>query len=293
MTKVPDAARRQELAEFIRAHRERLTPAMFGFPGGARRRTPGLRREEVAQLSGFSTTWYTWIEQAREVSISPAALARLARVLRLSPPERGYLFDLAGKRDPSADPGPAPALPAALLASVQALTCPAYLLDRQWTALSWNRAAARLFVGWLDEDTGDAPDRNLLRYIFLHPAARRLIPDWESRARRVLAEFRVDYSHHLEDPGLQALTRDLAKRSKLFARAWDEHSVVGREGGARSFAHPQDGPVTYEQITLAPSSHPDCKLVMLVPDRLVPDGLVPGGPVPNPPAVPRQRRRTR
>lgn len=289
MMKVPDPARRQELAEFLRAQRERLDPARFGIPAGTRRRTPGLRREELAQLAGLSATWYTWIEQAREVSVSAAALARLARALGLSPPERAYLFDLAGKRDPSAAAAPAAALPAALAAAVEAMACPAYLLDRGWTALAWNRPAARLFVGWLDPG---AADRNLLRYVFLHPAARRLIPDWDSRARRLLAEFRVDYSHHLDDPALQALVRGLAAESPLFAEAWEAHAVVGRAGGRRHFAHPEAGPLSYEQITLTPSAQPDCKLVMLVPDaapaarrrgdRLTPPGRSSGNPPPAP-----------
>src|SRR5713226_8903042 len=92
---------RRELGEFIWSHRERLAPAAIGLAAGSRRRTPGLRREEVAQLCGLSATWYTWIEQGRDVSVSPTALARLARTLQLSPAERAYLFDLVGKRDPS------------------------------------------------------------------------------------------------------------------------------------------------------------------------------------------------
>ncbi|HLI11347.1 MAG TPA: helix-turn-helix transcriptional regulator [Alphaproteobacteria bacterium] len=262
MTTPATAVRRRELGEFLRAHRARLTPAMLGLAAGARRRTPGLRREEVAQLCGMSATWYTWIEQGREVSVSPAALARLAETLRLARAERAYLFDLAGKRDPALPVAPAPAaVPPALVATVTALAEPAYLLDRCWTARAWNKAAARLFAGWLD---GDGGDRNLLRYIFLVPGARHLICDWEARARRVIAEFRSDYSAHLDDPEMRALIEALRRGSAFFARAWDAHAVVAREGGLRTFNHPREGFLRYEQVTLTPASQPGLKLVVLV-----------------------------
>src|SRR5260370_1227834 len=119
----PHDARLRELGDFLRAQRSRLDPAEFGLPVGSRRRTPGLRREEVAQLCGMSATWYCWIEQARPISVSPQALARLAQTLRLSPAERAYLFDLAGKRDPQApDSGGGDDLPASLVRSVTAIS---------------------------------------------------------------------------------------------------------------------------------------------------------------------------
>ncbi|MDQ0468140.1 helix-turn-helix transcriptional regulator [Labrys wisconsinensis] len=258
-----DQARRLELGEFLRAQRARLTPAMLGFDGGGRRRTPGLRREEVAQLCGLSTTWYTWLEQGRDISLSAHALGRLAVVLRLSAAERTFLFDLAGKRDPKAPGEAAPSAPSSLIAVLPRIDCPAYVLDHLWNAEGWNEAAARLFVGWLD---AGRTERNLLRFIFLDPAARSLIDDWETRARRVLAEFRADYIRHIEDPAMQRLVADLVGGSELFARAWDAHAVVGREGGARGFRHPEDGLVRYRQLTFNPAGRPDLKLVMLTPE---------------------------
>src|SRR5262245_908301 len=141
---------RRALGAFVRAHRARLTPTALGLQAGARRRTPGLRREEVAQLCGMSATWYTWIEQGRDVAASPAALGRLAQVLQLSPAERVYLFELAGRRDPARAAPAAMDAPPALVASLAAIAHPAYVLDRTVTARAWNPAAARLFVGWLD-----------------------------------------------------------------------------------------------------------------------------------------------
>jgi len=257
----PDIAGRRELGEFIRSHRERLQPAMVGIEPGLRRRTPGLRREEVAQLAGVSATWLSWIEQGRDVSVSPAALMRLARVLRLTPAERAYLFGLSGKSDPEAPAeSPLGELPQSLGAVVESITAPAYVLDRSWNALAWNAAAARLFVGWLVA----SGESNLLRYVFLSPAARTLIADWEGRARRLAAEFRADYSRHLAAPDTQALVAGLRADSPLFAEAWEAHAVVEREGGERAFTHPADGFLRYEQLTFLLARHQDVKLVVLV-----------------------------
>ncbi len=261
MVDAPSLERQRELGAFVRARREKLKPAVLGLAPGARRRTPGLRREEVAQLCGLSVTWYTWLEQGREVSVSPMALARLAKVLRLGRAERAYLFEVAGKRDPDQGADESDDIPAALTACVAAITTPAYILDRFWTARSWNEAASRLFVGWLDEREGD---RNLLRYIVLEPAARALICDYEVRARRVVAVFRADVSSHLDDPALRQLVDGLRRQSPDFARHWDAHGVLGREGGERTFNHPRDGFLRFEQITFDVASQPDVKLTVLV-----------------------------
>jgi len=252
--------RRRELGEFIRAHRERLAPAVIGLAAGRRRRTPGLRREEVAQLCGLSATWYTWIEQGRDVSVSPTALARLAAALRLGRAERAYLFELAGKRDPDRGGSDGDDLPRAALGCVETIGSPAYILDRSWNARSWNAQAERLFVGWLDQPG----ERNLLRFIFLQPSARSFICGWEQRARRVAAEFRADCSAHLHDPSLGLIIEELHRESPEFARLWDEHGVLGREGGERTFNHPTDGFLRYEQVTFNLTSRPDLKLTMLV-----------------------------
>ncbi|MDQ0395933.1 helix-turn-helix transcriptional regulator [Labrys monachus] len=263
MTLESDQARRQQLGAFLRSQRARLSPALFGLPGGARRRTPGLRREEVAQLGGLSTTWYTWLEQGRDISLSAHALGRLAGVLKFSPAERSYLFDLAGKRDPQGAGDAEPAAPAALLAALETVAAPAYVIDPLWNALGWNKAAADLFTGWLDGDN----DRNLLHFIFLKPEARLLIEDWDARARRVIAEFRIDYGHHLDEPAMQALVARLVRESPFFAEAWHGHSVTGREGGLRRFNHPRRGRLDYQQVTLNPTTRPDLKFVILVGGR--------------------------
>jgi transcriptional regulator with XRE-family HTH domain len=259
MTTSPDTARR-ELGAFFRSHRERLSPAMLGLDPGTRRRTPGLRREELAQLAGVSTTWYTWIEQGRDVGVSPAALMRLARIMQLTAAERAYLFDLSGKRDPEAPATEGGAVPPELVAIVAALATPAYALDRAWTARAWNAPAERLFTGWLD-----GTELNLLRYVFLDPGARRLIDNWPLRARRLAAEFRADYSHHLAASDIRYMIAELQAQSPDFAEAWNAHDVLEREGGDRTFAHPLDGRLHYRQTTLLLARHHDIKLVVLTP----------------------------
>lgn len=252
--------RRRELGEFLRSHRERLTPAMLGLEPGTRRRTPGLRREEIAQLAGVSATWVSWIEQGRDIAVSAAALGRLARILRLTPAERAYLFDLAGRLDPQAVATGNDASIEGLADIVTTMAGPAYVLDRSWTALAWNAAASRLFVGWLD---GDA-DRNLLHYVFLSPIARTLIAEWEERARRLAAEFRADYSRDLADPATQGLVDGLRRDSAFFDAAWRTHTVTDREGGERTFTHPAAGFLRYVQTTFLLARHPEIKLVVLV-----------------------------
>ncbi|QCP48604.1 transcriptional regulator [Trinickia violacea] len=265
-----DATPARALGDFIRAHRERLSPMAVGLPPGPRRRTPGLRREEVAQLCGVSPTWYTWIEQGRPVSASADALARIAVALQLSRAERAYLFELAEERDPAEPDQAATDAPSALIETVQLIQSPAYVLDRQWTALAWNAPAADLFVGWLDNardgqpSGAAAPERNLLRFTFTTSSARALIVDWETRARRLAAEFRADSIRHLNDAPTRALIDALSAESDAFARFWASQDVGEREGGAREFDHPRHGRVVYDQITFKPAHREDLKLVVLV-----------------------------
>jgi transcriptional regulator with XRE-family HTH domain len=251
---------RRRLGAFLRARREALTPRDAGLHGAPkRRRTPGLRREEVALLCGLSPTWYTWLEQGRDVSMSPAALARIAAALHLSAAERAYLFELASKRDPEAPADGEHGSLEPLLAALESIAAPAYVLDARWQACGANAPARRLLTRWLD-----GPEPNLLRYVFLDPDARVLICDWAERARRVAAEFRADTARRQNDAELAALVDDLAQVSPEFAAAWSDHAVLAREGGTRAFQHPLDGQLHYRQITLVPAGWPGYKLVMLV-----------------------------
>ena len=227
-----------------------------------RRRTPGLRREELAARAGIGVTWVAWIEQGREVRASAETLAHLADGLNLTRAERAYLFTLAARHDP-ADPfaHAATEAPPAITALVQGLAWPTYGLDAAWNVASANAAARALFVGLCEGE--DQP--NLLRYIFTSAQARALLPDWEMRCRRVLAEFRRDYGRVLGDPRVARTVAWLRDNSPEFRAAWDQQSVLAREGGTRLFQHPQDGPLRFTQHTLAEVERGDFRLVVLEP----------------------------
>ena len=254
------SVRRRALGDFLRSVRARVSPESAGLPSGTRRRTPGLRREEVAQLCGISVTWYTWIEQGRDVSVSASVWGRLATILHLSRAERHYLFELAECADPEHGREHDEALPPGLAACVHSITAPAYILDRCWNVLARNEPMLRLFDGW--PDRSEQP--NLLRYIFQDQAAKQLVVDWESRARRVVAEFRADAAPYAEEPDLRLLIDDLSQSSPVFVHWWTRQTVVEREGGRREFRHPDMGIVHYQQITFRLAIRPDCKLVMLL-----------------------------
>lgn len=250
------------LGEFIRAHRDRVTPEQVGLPGGFRRRAKGLRREELAALADISPTWLTWIEQGRAPSVSAAVLARIADALVLTRAERDYLFRLAAQHDPSAAQPRAPDDAADLLAAaLRAVRGPAYVLDHAWDAVAWNAPAARLFIGWLDRG---ATDRNLLRFMFTSPMARRLVHDWPERAARLVAEFRADSGASLELPMTRRAVQLLRLQSPEFDALWRKQGVLEREGGERRFNHPTLGRVVHRQLTLRVAAAAQLKLVMLV-----------------------------
>ncbi len=207
-------------------------------------------------------TWVAWIEQGRAVRASAETLGRLAKALNLTRAERAYMFSLAERHDP-ADPfssGSADA-PPAIAALVERLDCPAYGLDTAWTVCCANAAARRLFVGLFEGEERT----NLLRYVFTNSCARELLPDWDERARRLLAEFRHDYGRGLDDPRVAGVVTWLRENSQEFRRGWDEQSVLSREGGLRVFRHPEDGDLRFNQHTLSDVECGDFRLVALEP----------------------------
>jgi transcriptional regulator with XRE-family HTH domain len=254
---------RHLLGRFLRTRREAMQVSAAGpSTGSLRGRTPGWRREEVAQAAAISATWYTWLEQGREIALSVSALARLADVLGLSSAERTYVFELARRRDPAPPAGAevSPVTPA-LFAAVRAMPMPAYLLDRAWLLCAWNSAAADLFAPWLASG-----ERCLLRYVFLDPSAHRFIRDWDHRAARLVAEYRADSALYPDNEALVLLTAQLQRDSAVFSDLWNRHGVLARAGGQREFDHPQRGHVSYEQLTLVASCSADHKLVLLLPN---------------------------
>jgi transcriptional regulator with XRE-family HTH domain len=251
----------QTLGSFLRSHRERLSPAKVGLAAAGRRRTPGLRREEVAQLCAVSTTWYTWLEQGRPVRASASVLTRIAEALQLSRAERLYLFEIARCVVPDSSESYELEIPAGLKDLVHHIPVPVYVLDRQWNAVAWNGRAATLFRPWLL----GSEERNLLRFVFLNRNARTLIVDWRSRAKRLVAEFRSDAGRHLTEPPTLRLISGLQSGSSVFARYWSEQDVREREGGPRAFCSATGAISTYSQVSLIPSINTDLKLVTLIP----------------------------
>jgi transcriptional regulator with XRE-family HTH domain len=263
---------------FVRLRRQQCDPQDFDVPTGRRRRTTGLRREELAQLCGISITWLTWIEQGRAASVSAPTLLALARGLRLTRAEREYLFRLAGKSDP-APPSDTVGDRRVLRQLVDGFGDPAYVLDRYWDAVVWNRAATRLFPHWLQSQTkavtARAADRaaeraNLLHYVFLNPAARRQVVDWKQRAQRLVAEYRADTATLRGDALRDAFVEELARRSTEFATLWRAERVQAREGGERRFRDSRGRICRFEQVTLRLARQPELKLVLLISSAKIP-----------------------
>jgi transcriptional regulator with XRE-family HTH domain len=258
----PPPTRREELAEFLRHLRERTAPAAVGLDGGSgRRRTPGLRREEVSQLAGVGLSWYTWLEQGREITPSPSVLDALALVFDLSTAERAHLFDLAGVAIPTpADPYPTKA-PAELAEWVAALDpIPAYLTNPRTDVLASNRAAAAVIR---IPSRGPDGTRNLLRALFtetgLGGEAR------EHTARSTLARFRAAHARRYDDPRFGALIAELSRESARFRELWPRHEVLDSQLGMKVVEHPGLGTLTLRHLQLIPTSDRELRLTQYLP----------------------------
>ena len=255
------SVKQKELGDFLRQARAKVTPSMAALPDYGRRRTPGLRREEVAQLSGISVTWYTWIEQGRDLKVSAVVWSALADALHLNKVERAYLFQLAQQNDPDKEKASAGSLPLALANSVRQINSPAYILDKYWNILYFNQQLDELFGNWPGQQAqGQA---NLLRFIFLEPLSREIIVNWEDRARRSAAEFRADVASFIEEAEMREFIGEFVESSEEFAQLWGRRTVEAREGGHRGFKHPTEGYLEFEQRTFRLATHLDYKLVIL------------------------------
>lgn len=261
------ADHRAELAAFLRARRDAVTPEQVGLPRGRGRRTPGLRREEVALLAGVSVTWYTWLEQGRRINASPDVLRAIGRALRLDEAGHAHLQALARPAD---TPVEAPSeAPSALVRLIDALEpAPAYVLGPRWEFLAWNAAEARLYPR-IEQLEGI--ERNLLWVLFADPDTKDLIVDWDIHARQALAEFRAGTGGSgavgsvRRDPTLAELIAQLNSLSPEFAAWWAEHDVAAFETRLRRFRHPAAGELTFEYQLLAPAEWPGLRVVAQLP----------------------------
>ena len=255
--------RRAELADFLRHRRASLTPADVGLPNGGRRRTPGLRREEVAQLAGMGVTWYTWLEQGREVRASLDVLEALARALRLSQAERTHLVLLGRGEEAPPCKLPAERVSPTLRRLIKNLgPNPAYILGRRWDYLAWNEAACALLG-----DLADIPraSRNHAWLTFTDPARREMFTDWERSSRLLVAKFRADSARHIGDPEFESLITALRKTSPEFSRAWNRHEVSQSGEGRKDLRHPTAGMLSFAHAVFHPAEVPEQRLILYSP----------------------------
>jgi transcriptional regulator with XRE-family HTH domain len=254
-------SRKAQLGEFLKSCRARIAPAELGLPTADRRRTPGLRREDVAALAGVSVTWYTWLEQGRDIQVSAGVLERISSTLQLSQDEREYLFALVQHR-------PAPPLgwgevevSPSLQRMLDRLAVPAIVMTARWDVLAWNRMAC---VVLRDYDKIPKEHRNLLRILLVDEARYAKEPElFEAMAHRVVAKFRVDYSTYAGDPDFECLIAELGETSDAFRRLWNSPEVVGRSEAI--VRHPQLGGITLEHTSYVPEGSQALRLVIYAP----------------------------
>lgn len=248
--------RREQLRDFLRGRRARLTPADVGLPHAGRRRTPGLRREEVAVLAGVGVSWYTWLEQGRDIKVSAQVLHAISGALLLTPDECAYLFRLAGLSPPPAEPAPRAAIDAELRRMLDAWSPrPAYILDRHWGLAAVNGAAREVF-GFGERDY------NCLVAFFTSARYRAAYSRWEEAAPDVVARFRAEAARHPDDPEFGRLADDLSAVSGEFAALWARHEVTDSAHGTKTLTHPRCGELVFEYRRLPLLDHPGYEMVL-------------------------------
>ncbi|NYA43396.1 helix-turn-helix domain-containing protein [Serratia fonticola] len=250
---------RQELADFLRMKREKLSPQAVGLPSGTRRRTPGLRREEVAALAGVGLTWYTWLEQGREINASVGFLEDLARVLKLDATERYHLFLLAHQRPPVIAGHQWCQVTPLVRRLLDDLTLrPAYVMNLSWDIIAWNPAADRLFA--IAER--QPQQRNMLWMLFADPELNQRLMGWQEQAPQILANFRRDYARAPQDATMLQRIQALSEVSPQFRQLWQQHDIHGRCQGQRTFLVAGAGEVTFEHASFIVDEDNHLRLVM-------------------------------
>lgn len=254
--------RRAHLAEFLRIRREALAPEEVGLPGGGRRRTPGLRREEVARLAGVGATWYTWLEQGRDVRASRSVLEAIADALQMTAAERSHLIVL-GRGEGIADGAPREQVSPQLALLLENLgSSPACVIGRRWDFLTWNDAYTAVFGDPLALPEGR---RNLIWATFTDPVRRTLFTDWMQGARQVVARFRADSARYVGDPDFEELIEAVRGASPEFNRWWKRHEVVRSGGGHKLLMHASAGEMAFEHAVFKLEEHPEQRLLLYTP----------------------------
>jgi transcriptional regulator with XRE-family HTH domain len=252
--------RRSEFGDFLRSRREKLTPKAVGLPVGRRRRTAGLRREEVAELAGIGVDWYIRLEQGRTVSPSVTTIDALARALRLSKAEHTHLRALA--RDADRRAFVRETVPEPIQRLIHGLNQPAYITGRRWDILTWNAAAEEIFAfGRLAE-----VDRNSLILVLTNPHTRRLFgKGWTEEAKRMVAQFRATHDLWAGDPAFIELLERLREGCPEFKTWWEAHDIKSAVGGQKLLNHPGKGLLRFEHASFQANDDPALKLVIYTP----------------------------
>lgn len=258
----PEQIRRRELAAFLRSRRERISPEQVGLPSGGRRRTPGLRREEVAQLAAVGVTWYTWLEQARDIQCSPQVLDAVSRALLLDSGERAHLFALAGSADPSAPEVCPTVTPTVQALLTQVSPMPAVVLNSRYDMLAYNPVYSRL-IG--DLDALEPADRNIMWLAFTDPAWRDGLPDREAALGSMVAKFRAAMADHVAEPVWKTMVKRLQLASPEFAELWRRHDVAATADGTKRFRNAQVGLLHFDFTNLWLGPRPGPRLVVYNP----------------------------
>jgi transcriptional regulator with XRE-family HTH domain len=252
--------RRVEFGDFLRSRREKLSPKSVGLPAGRRRRTAGLRREEVAELAGIGVDWYIRLEQGRTVSPSVTTIDALARALRLTRTEHAHLLALA--RDGERHAFAMETVPEAMQHLLDGLNQPAYITGRRWDLLAWTTAAEEIFrFSRLAQE-----DRNVLLAMFCNPGTRNLFgATWADEAKRMVAQFRATHDVWAGDPAFVSLLERLRQTSPEFSQWWSAHDVRGVASGRKGLRHPTKGTLHFEYASFQANDDPALKLVIYTP----------------------------
>lgn len=251
-------------SEFLRRCRARIRPEEVGLSAGSRSRTGGLRREDVAALSGVSASWYTWLEQGRDIRVSDEVLERVSQALRLSEDERTYLFSLVQHRPPRLTSTRGQEVPPDVLRMVQALPIPAVAMNLRCDILAWNAANSALYF---DYGTLPREERNLLEIMLVKPVRYMTPEQHEIAAQRLVSRLRFDFSKCADDPEFEALFRRLVTHSPLFNKLWRGPEFALHSFGPHRFTHARFGLLTFEHTSYIPDGHPHIRVVICTPEN--------------------------
>jgi len=254
--------RREELTRFLKAVRGRLTPADAGLPAGDRRRTSGLRREEVASLAGMSVTWYTWFEQGREVQLSAAMLDRLSQTLRMTPEEREFLFALAQHRPPPPADVARDDVNDGVRMLVDSINIPALVMTADWRVIAWNDIFRKVFR---DYSLLAPEERNLMKVLLASPEYQQDEEEYREMVRRLVARFKWDYSRAGSTSGFEAVIRDLEASSPVFREYWNDPKIVAYFEGAHTADVEGIGRLNFHHTSYAIEQSPGQRLVLYAP----------------------------